>query len=117
MTDLNIQISDLRTRITFQQPTVTKDPGGAQKTTYINVPTNPTVWAQWINDHGQEAVSSDAEKSVQRATVRIRHRSDIVETWQVLKGNEPWSIISPPDNVRDLNRWIELRVERVKGTV
>jgi SPP1 family predicted phage head-tail adaptor len=116
MADLNISISDLRTRITFQEPTIAKDAGGAQKTTYANIGTNPTVWAQWINDHGQEVITSEAQKSVQSATVRIRHRTDIVETWRVLKGNEAWRIFSI-DPVQGRNRWVELRVERVKATV
>jgi SPP1 family predicted phage head-tail adaptor len=116
MPDLNIQISDLRTRVTFQSPTITTDAGGAQKTTYANVGTVPTVWAQWINDHGQEAVLADAVASAQRATVRVRHRTDIVETWQVLKDGEVWKILSI-DPVQDRNRWVELRVERVKGSL
>jgi SPP1 family predicted phage head-tail adaptor len=116
MADLNIQISDLRTRITFQSATISKDPGGAQVSTYANIGTVPTVWAQWINDHGQESVQSDVDISAQRATVRIRHRSDIVETWRVLKDGEAWQILSI-DPVQDANRWVELRVERVKATV
>lgn len=115
MAELSIQISDLRTRITFQSPTITKDAGGAQKAGYANVATNPTVWAEWINDHGQETIATDAKVSAQRATVRVRHRTDIVETWQVLKDGEAWKILSI-DPVRDRNRWVELRVERVKGT-
>jgi len=113
MADLNIKVSDLRTRITFQSPTITKDAGGAQKTTYVDV---SIVWAQWINDHGQEAVAAEALVSAQRATVRIRHRTDIVETWRVMKDSEAWKILSI-DEVQDKNRWVELRVERVKGTV
>lgn len=116
MADLNLQISDLRTRITFQEPTLSKDAGGAQKATYANVSTTPTVWAQWVNDHGQEAISSGAEKSAQRATVRLRHRSDVLATWRVLKGGQAWQILSV-DQVQDRNRWIELRVEHVTGTV
>jgi phage head-tail adaptor, putative, SPP1 family len=116
MADLNILISDLRTRITFQSPTISKDPGGAQVASYANIGTVPTVWAQWINDHGQESVQGGADVSVQRATVRIRHRSDIVETWRVLKDGESWQILSI-DPVQDANRWVELRVERVKATV
>ncbi len=116
MADFVVNAGELRTQITFQQPTVGKDPGGAQKETYANVPTNPAVWAKWVNDHGEEAVTSDADKSVQQATVTIRHRSDILETWQVLKNNEAWKILSV-DPVQGLNRWVVLRVERVKGTV
>lgn len=116
MAELKVSIADMRTRITFQSPTISKDAGGAQKPTYANVGTNPTVWAQWINDHGQESIATDAQVSAQRATVRLRHRTDIVETWQVLKDGEAWEILSI-DPVQDRNRWIELRVERVKGSL
>jgi len=116
MAELNVTIGDLRTRITLQTPTLTKDVGGAQSPAYVNVATNPTVWAQWINDHGQEAVSSEAKTFGQRATVRLRHRADIETTWQVLKAGAPWQILSI-DFVQNKQRWVELRVERVKGTV
>ncbi len=117
MADLNIKIADLRDRITFQSPTVGKTTGGAQTEGYANVGTNPTVWALWVNDHGEEVVANDAEKSVQHATVTVRYRSDVLSTWQVLKDGEPWKLISPPDHVRGLNHWTVLRVERVIGTV
>ena len=114
--DITVNIADLRTRITFQSPTISKDASGAQSVVYANVATNPTVWAKWVNDHGQEQVSSDADKSIQRATVTVRHRTDILETWQVLMNSEPWKIISK-DPVQGRNRWVVMRVERVKGTV
>lgn len=117
MASYNIQAGELNTRLTFQQPNITKDAGGAQKETYANVATDPTVWSRWIYDHGQEAVSSDADKSVQRATVTVRYRSDILSTWQVVHENGSiWKIFSI-DHVRERNHWTELRVEQVKGTV
>lgn len=115
MADLIIKISDLRTRITFQVPTLVKDAGGAQVPGFANVSTNPTVWARWINAHGQEVEQSEALKSVQRATVTVRYRSDVLPTWQVIKDEEAWQIVSV-DAVRDRNRWIEMVVERAKGT-
>lgn len=117
MADIKVKISELNTRLTFQQPTLTKDAGGAQVDTYANIGTNPTVWSRWIYDHGQEAVSSDAGKSVQRASVTIRYRSDVSEKWQVVHENGSiWKIFSI-DHVRERNHWTELRVEQVKGTV
>ncbi len=111
-----INPGEMRTSITFQSPTISKDAGGAQKTVYANVASKPTVKARWINDHGQEALSSGAETSVQRATVTIRHRVDVETTWRVLKDAEPWQILSV-DLIQGRNRWVELRVERVKATV
>lgn len=117
MADLTVKISELRTRITFQEPTLTQDAGGAQVAGYANIAAVPTVWARWVNDHGQESVTSGAEKSVQGATVTVRYRSDVLETWRILKDGVAWKIITPPDHVRDTNRWTVFRVELVKGTV
>jgi SPP1 family predicted phage head-tail adaptor len=116
MAEFTVNPGEMRTRITFQQPTIVTDAGGAQSETYANVSTNPIVWSRWVNDHGQEGVSSDADKSTQRATVTVRHRTDILETWQVLNNGEAWKITSK-DAVQGKNRWVVLRVERVKGTV
>jgi SPP1 family predicted phage head-tail adaptor len=116
MADYSVRLSDLRTRITLQEPVITTDAGGAQKAGWRNA-ANPIVWARWINAHGQEVVSSDALKFGQRAVVTIRYRADLQTTWQVLKdGSEPWQIISI-DQVQGRNAWTELVVERVKGSV
>lgn len=116
MADYRVNSGDLRKRITFQQPTITQDDGGAQVATWADVPSNPTVYARWVNAHGQEAIGSDALRSVQRALVTIRHRTDILVTWRVLLDSLPWQIISI-DPVQGKNRWIEIVVERAKGTV
>jgi SPP1 family predicted phage head-tail adaptor len=113
---MNVNVGDLRTRITFQQPTISKTTDGAQVEAFSIVPVNPTVWAQWVYDHGQEVMTSGVEKSAQRATVTIRYRSDVLETWQILMDGHAWKILSI-DQVRNRNRWTVLRVERVKGTI
>lgn len=115
MAGLNISISELNQRITIQVATVTKNIG-AQVEAYADVSVNPVVWSKWEYDHGQESVSSEADKSEQRATVTVRYRSDASEKWQILNNGEPWKVISV-DQVREQNRWTVLRVERVKGTL
>jgi len=107
---------DMRTQITLQSPTITQDAGGAQVTSWANVSPNPTVYARWINAHGLEAVTSEALKTVQRATVTIRHRTDINTTWQVLRNSEAWQIVSI-DPVQDKRRFVEMVVERAKASV
>lgn len=118
-----INLGEMRTQITLQSPTIATDAGGAQSTTYANVSPNPTVYSRWINAHGQEVLASNSLavvgnvfETVQRATVTIRHRTDIKETWRVVKDGESWQIISI-DPIRGQRRFIELVVERVKGTV
>jgi len=116
MAEYNVNAGDLRTRITLQSPTITKDDGAAQVPGWANATTNPTVWARWVNAHGQEMVSSEALQSSQRAVVTIRHRTDVLTTWRVLKDGAAWQIISL-DPVQGRNHWLEMVVERVKGTV
>lgn len=113
-----VNAGELRTLVTFQEPSVSKDAGGAQKPAWANVDTNPTVWARWVNAHGQEMLTSEALKARQRATVTVRYRADILATWRLLKSDGTfWQIIAPPDNVRGENRWTELLVERTTGSV
>ena len=107
---------ELRTQITFQRPTLAKDAGGAQSASYSNVAANPTVWGRWVNDHGQELVQSEAMQAQQRATVTVRHRTDLAPGYLALKDTvEPWEIISI-DPVQGRQRWTVLRVLRVKGS-
>lgn len=116
MAKMDINIADLRTRITFQQPTLTKDAGGAQVQAWANISTVPEVWARWVNAHGEAALNASADTSAQRAAVIIRYRTDVIPAWRIVKDSEAWQIISV-DMVQDRNRWIEMIVERVKGTV
>jgi SPP1 family predicted phage head-tail adaptor len=115
MADYVVDTGDMRTRITFQVPTEARDAGGAQAPTYADAEDFPTVWSRWVNAHGQEH-GQNALKDVQRATVTVRYRSDVRSTWRVIKDGEAWEIISI-DPVQDRNRWIEMVVQRAKGTV
>jgi SPP1 family predicted phage head-tail adaptor len=116
MANYPIQAGELRTQITFQQPIISKDAGAAQVVAWANVASNGTVWARWIMAHGQEVVNSDALKSVQRAVVTIRHRTDVLTSWRVLKDGQAWQVISV-DPIQGKNRWVELVVEQARGTV
>lgn len=108
-----IEIAELRTRITLRSPTQTLASDGAQQTSYADV---ATVWAKRVNAHGQEAVGSDALRSVQRATLTIRHYPGILPSWRVQMDEAEWDIVSL-DNITDRNQWVELVVERTKGSL
>lgn len=117
MADYTVNAGDLRTKITFQVPTVTQDAGAAQKISWANAAVNPTVWARCVMAHGREIVGSEALKSSQRMTVTVRHRTDIQTTWRVkMDDGTYWQVISL-DPVQGRKRWVELVVERTKGTV
>ena len=106
---------ELRTPITLQVATFTTDSGGARKPSWANFASNPSVYAKWVNAHGPET-AAQAEKSIQRATVTIRYRSDVNYSTAILKGSERWQVKSI-DNIQDRNEYLELQVELVKGTL
>jgi SPP1 family predicted phage head-tail adaptor len=104
---------ELRTIVLFQTVTISKDAGGAQSPTYANLD-SPRV--KWVNAHGQEQVTSEATKSVQRATVTRRYNASVTETTSVVKDGVRWQVISV-DDIQNRHEYMELVVERAKGTV
>jgi SPP1 family predicted phage head-tail adaptor len=104
---------ELRTKVLFQTATIAKDAGGAQSLTYADLD-SPRV--KWVNAHGQEQVASDAMKSVQRATVTRRYNVSVTEVASIVKDGERWQVISV-DDIQLRHEYMELVVERAKGTV
>jgi len=117
MSQVNIDAGEFRTRITLQTPTITKDAGSAQKVTYANFATTPSVWAKVVFAHGTESVATDAQKSIQRVTVTIRYRSDVDATKAISLNGATWKIIGTPDNIQNRNQYLEFQAELVKGAV
>jgi len=104
---------ELRTPVTIQNPTVSKDAGGAQSTTWSDA---AAIFAKWINAHGPEAATSDALKAVKRAVVTIRYLASVSEKSAVVKEGERWQVISM-DDIQNRHEYIELVVELAKATV
>jgi len=99
---------ELRTSISLQRRSNTTDAGGFPVETWSTI---ATVWAKWVNVHGQEAWIAQTAQAGQAATVTIRYRSDIDPTCAVLKGSDRWEIISM-DNVQERGEYLELKVIR-----
>ncbi|HAE59760.1 MAG TPA: hypothetical protein DCG54_09730 [Anaerolineae bacterium] len=104
---------ELRTKITLESPTIASDAGGAQRKTYTS---QGTVWAKWVNAHGQESIQDGALQQFLRATVTIRYRSDVTAGWAVSKGGLRYEIIAPPDDIREKHEYLELQVQQMRGS-
>jgi len=105
---------ELRTPITLQEPTITKDTGGAQRASWT---AGTPVYAKWENLHGTEVwAAAQAGEAVSAATVRIRYRSDVSARTSILKKNVRYEIVAI-DNIQEHNEYLELSVQRVTGTV
>lgn len=116
MIDTFANAGELRTPITLQVPTIGTDPSGAQTIAWANAPANPVILAGWVNAHRDKVIANEALKYVQRATVTIRYRNDILPTWRIVKDGMNWTILSI-DDVQNRHRWMELIVELQRGSV
>ena len=108
-----IDPGEFRTRVLLQNSTLTTDPGGAQKATWSDL---ATVWSKWINAHGPETVTSEALKTVKRATAMIRFQSGVTERTSIVKDGERWQVISM-DDIENRHEYISLVIELAKGSV
>ena len=103
--------AEMRTRIQLQERSIGSDAAGSQRPVYSTV---AEVWAKWTNVHGNEVWQSKAAQAVQPATVLIRYRADIDNTWRVLKGGQAFEVVSL-DDIQDRHQYIELKVQSVRG--
>ncbi|MHB9031921.1 MAG: phage head closure protein [Anaerolineae bacterium] len=100
---------ELRTAITLQQRTVTRDAGGF---TAPEALASVTVWARWINVHGAEAWTAAFAGVLEPATVLIRYVEGLDATWSVVKGEKTYKIVSV-DDISERHEYLELKVKRV----
>jgi SPP1 family predicted phage head-tail adaptor len=104
-----INPGELRTRIALQQRSVTQNAGGFQVEAWA---TATEVWARWENVHGSEVWAAQSTRAVQPATVLIRYRADVDETWRVLRAGLAFEIVSL-DDIQNRHEYIELKVRRM----
>jgi len=102
---------ELRTAVTIQTRTATKDSGGHQSATWSDV---ATVWARWKNAHGSEVWASQAVDARMPATVLIRYRSGVDTTCALLKGSTRYEVVSV-DNIDERNEYLELKVQLARA--
>ena len=115
---LKISAGDLRTRIRVQNNAPERAPGSITQTDHwidlgnVNE-TDPPRYkrCQWIGAHGSEGFADGLLEADQTATIRLRYDSRITPACRILLNGEPWAITGV-DDVRQLHRWMEIKVER-----
>lgn len=109
-----INPGELRTKVLLAPRTVSTETGGFPKA----VPTTASqvsAWARWTNVHGAEAWTANAQGIEQAATVLIRYRSTLDESWMVSRDNgTSWYEIVSMDNIQQRGEYIELKVKRMR---
>ncbi len=102
---------ELRTLIILKKRSVATATGGFQSPTWSTI---ASVYAKWENAHGNEALAADSMGAEAFATVTIRYRADVDETWAVEKGGKIWEVFSM-DNIRERGELLELKVRRMRS--
>ncbi len=102
---------ELRTIVILKSRSVTTDAGGYQKQSLTTV---ATVWAKWVGVHGVEAWAATSANALRAATVTIRYRSDINETWVVSEGGDDYQIVSI-DDLQHRHEYLELKLELIRS--
>lgn len=100
---------ELRTRVSLQRRVTTINASGFPVPDWEEV---ASAWARWINLHGSEAWTAESQGIQEGATVLLRYRADIDESWVVVKGGKRFEIISL-DNIQERGEYIELKVKRM----
>lgn len=104
---------ELRTPVLFQNPTVSKDAGGAQTIAWADL---DTAYVKIVNAHGPEAVTSDALKSVQRSVWTRRYHASVTPLTSGVLNGQRWQVISV-DDIQNRHEYMELVMELAKPTV
>jgi len=100
---------ELRTQVTLQQRSVTRDAGGFGTP---GVAQSVSAWSRWINVHGAEAWTAAFAGVLEPATVLIRYVEGLDPTWRVVKGEKTYEIVSV-DDIFERHEYLELKVKRV----
>lgn len=79
-------------RITFQQESRNDDGGGGVDVAWVNVASNPTVWAGVKAKTGRESIGSDRVEAEAGYIFTVRNRSDIDETKIIVWKNRKFNI-------------------------
>jgi len=98
----------LRTRITLKRRVVTQNASGAP---IVSTETLAVVYARWKNAHGSEVWEAQTAQAQQAATVLIRYRAGLDETYLVEKDSQLFEIVSI-DNIEERSEYMELKVKR-----
>lgn len=107
----------MRTRIRILKPTDNANAAGYRNSGYSNIyPDGRALRCQWVTAYGNEAVQAQSLGMQDPATITLRYDPRITPDCIVVKGDgehaPQYEIISPPNDVGDAHRWMEIRVKR-----
>lgn len=114
----------MRTRIRILKPynSFQKEKGElANKDLWIDVGNNSLDdkpiyrYCEWTNSHGNDYLISDSKQAKNKPKIKLRYDPRITAECRILKDDDSnyYEIIGEPDNIKDKNQFMEIRLERI----
>lgn len=107
-------INELRTAVKLLKPTATSKVNGVTRYTY---PTDgDIIFVNWKTYGGTEQTVNGVYSILDTGDITTRYRPDIKSNCRLLREDGTiYEIISEPENTDLNNKYLEFKVERVKG--
>lgn len=110
--DMRHDLGAMRERVALRSVTPAKDSDGFVTETPTTV---ATVWAEVYHESGQEKFQQADLRGQTIVVFRIRFRSDVRGTWQVLWRGLTFQMLEPPQNLDNRRRFLWLRCGQVEA--
>jgi SPP1 family predicted phage head-tail adaptor len=109
---IQVEIGDLRHRITFQKLTTSVNENGFEVETWEDF---KTVWAAVSNLHGREYFAAAAVQAENTVKFTIRYLTGLDTTMRIVFQGKQYNITAI-DNIKYQNRYLEIKaLEVVSG--
>lgn len=110
-------INELRTAVKLVKPSSTEKKNGVTRYTY-DVENAEVIFVNWKTYGGTEQHVNGVYSILDTANITTRYRPDITANCQIIRPDGAvYQIISEPENTDLNNRYLEFKVQRVKGGV
>ena len=106
---MQVEIGDLRHRITFQKLTTSVNENGFEVETWEDF---KTVWAAVSNLHGREYFAAAAVQAENTVKFTIRYLTGLDTTMRIVFQGKQYNITAI-DNIKYQNRYLEIKAQEV----
>lgn len=110
-----MQPGERNTKIEIKSLTSTRDADGFPVEKWTNIyGAGVYAYAKWINAFGQDVLTAQQLGAVDMATITVPYSALITSACEIYREGDtrPYEIIGTPDNIRNRNQFIEMKIKR-----
>ena len=103
-----MNLADFNQRITFQALAASEDSLGQPSGAWVDVATDPTVWAKSAFISGRDLAAAGQLQATLDAKFIVRYRADVLPSWRVLWRGQPLDIVGEPADIDGAREWLSV---------